>query len=89
MKSGSEEEHVSPGIVNWKAEMLQNVYKIFGECLLLSQNPNKNLEGEYLESSWDALTEKSGELPIPADCLVQCWKMMKSKAQLICLLMLR
>ena len=67
----SEKENTNPEIVKWKAEMLQNAYKRFGECLPLCQNWNKNLEGEYLELYLEAFTEelKENELAIPANCL--------------------
>ena len=45
----SEQEMASPGILQWKAEMLANAYKKFGECLPLPPDPNKNLQGRYLE----------------------------------------
>lgn len=58
----SEEKKVTSGIINWKAKMLQNAYKKFGECLPLPSNPNKNLQGWYLELYWEALAEESKKL---------------------------
>lgn len=66
----SEEEKATPGIINWKAKMLQNAYKRFGKCLPLCSNPSKNLQSEYLELYWEALTKgsKENKLAIPASC---------------------
>jgi len=73
----SEKELALPEMIQWKAEMLQNAYRKFGECLPIPPDPNKNLQGRYLELYKEALAADSKDLaeesvstepPIPADC---------------------